>query len=75
MRCLAAPIRNHHSAVVAAVSIAAPIDRLPRELVGSDLAAAVVATAMAISIDLGAVEDLGTADSYRAATPAHGGRK
>jgi DNA-binding IclR family transcriptional regulator len=75
VRCLAAPIRNHHSDVVAAVSIAGPIDRLPRELAGSDIASAVVATARAISIDLGAVEDFGTADSYRAATPAHGGRR
>jgi DNA-binding IclR family transcriptional regulator len=75
VRCLAAPIRNHHGDVVAAVSIAGPIDRLPRELAGSDIASAVVATARAISIDLGAVEDYGPADSYRAATPAHGGRR
>ncbi|HEV2985517.1 MAG TPA: IclR family transcriptional regulator, partial [Vicinamibacterales bacterium] len=75
VRCVAAPIRNHHGDVVAAVSIAGPIDRLPRELAGSDIASAVVATARAISIDLGAVEDYGPADSYRAATPAHGGRR
>jgi DNA-binding IclR family transcriptional regulator len=75
VRCLAAPIRNHRGDVVAAVSIAGPIDRLPRELAGSDIASAVVATARAISIDLGAVEDLGPADSGRAATPAHGGRR
>jgi len=75
VRCLAAPIRNHHGDVVAAVSIAGPIDRLPRELAGSAIASAVVATARAISIDLGAVEDFGATDSYRAATPAHGGRR
>jgi len=75
VRCLAAPIRNHHGDVVAAVSIAAPIDRLPRDLVGSDVAAAVVATARAISIDLGAVDDIGATESYRAALAAHGGRK
>jgi DNA-binding IclR family transcriptional regulator len=75
VRCVAAPIRNHHGDVVAAVSIAGPVDRLPRELAGSDIASAVVATARAISIDLGAVEDYGPADSYRAATPAHGGRR
>jgi DNA-binding IclR family transcriptional regulator len=75
VRCLAAPIQNHHGEVVAAVSIAGPIDRLPRELEGSEIAAAVVATARAISIDLGAVEDFGAIDSYRATTPAHGGRR
>jgi DNA-binding IclR family transcriptional regulator len=75
VRCLAAPIRNHHGDVVAAVSIAAPIDRLPRDLVGSDVAAAVVATARAISIDLGAVDDIGATEAYRAALAAHGGRK
>jgi DNA-binding IclR family transcriptional regulator len=75
VRCLAAPIRNHHGDVVAAVSVAAPIDRLPRELAGSEVAAAVVAAARAISIDLGAVEDVGAVDSHRAATPAHGGRR
>jgi DNA-binding IclR family transcriptional regulator len=75
VRCLAAPIRNHHGDVVAAVSIAAPIDRLPRDLVDGDVAAAVVATARAISIDLGAVDDVGATESYRAVMPAHGGRK
>jgi IclR family KDG regulon transcriptional repressor len=75
VRCLAAPIRNHHGDVVAAVSIAAPIDRLPRDLVDSDVATAVVSTARAISIDLGAVDDMGATESYRAALSAHGGRK
>jgi DNA-binding IclR family transcriptional regulator len=75
VRCLAAPIRNHTGDVVAAVSAAGPIDRMPRDLVGTEVAAAVVAAARAISIDLGAVDDVGTSASYRAASPAHGGRR
>ena len=69
--CIAAPIRNHTNEVVAAISVAAPTARLPRELIGSELAADVVAAARAISIDLGAVED----GIYRAVSPAHGGRR
>src|SRR5213080_4774006 len=70
VRCLAAPVRNHTGDVVAAISIAGPIDRMPQRLEGSDLAEAVTAAARAISIDLGAVgEDV----SDRAALPAHGG--
>jgi DNA-binding IclR family transcriptional regulator len=75
VRCLAAPIRNHNGDVVAAVSVAGPIDRLPTDLLGTEVAAAVVAAARAISIDLGAVEDVGTIESHRAASPAHGGRR
>ena len=72
VRCLAAPVRNHTGDVVAAISIAGPIDRMPQRLEGSDLAEAVTAAARAISIDLGAVgEDV----SDRAALPAHGGRR
>ena len=56
-RCVAAPIFNHTGDVVAAISVAGPTERMPRELVGSDVAAAVVAAARAISIDLGAVEE------------------
>jgi DNA-binding IclR family transcriptional regulator len=75
-RCLAAPIRNHHGDVVAAISVAGPTDRLPQDLVGSDVADAVLAAARAISIDLGAVEDDDVAiDSHRAPARAHGGRK
>ena len=74
-RCLAAPIRNHHGDVVAAISVAGPIDRLPQELVGSDVAEAVVAAARAISIDLGAVEDDVAIESHRVPTRAHGGRR
>lgn len=76
VKCLAAPVRNHAGDVVAAVSVAGPIDRLPQDLVGSDLAEAVIAAARAISIDLGAVEDdQGTIESQRAAWLAHGGRR
>ena len=34
--CVAAPIRNHTGDVVAAISVAGPTQRMPRELVGSD---------------------------------------
>jgi len=71
VRCLAAPVRNHEGRVVAAISVAGPTERLPRGLVGSDVAAAVVAAAQAISFDLGA----GTTAGYDAALPAHGGRR
>lgn len=69
--CIAAPIRNHTGDVVAAVSVAGPIDRMPQHLADSDTAGAVVAAARAISIDLGASEE---DSSYRAA-PAHGGKR
>jgi len=61
--------------VVAAISVAGPTERMPRELVGSDIVAAVVAAARSISIDLGAVEQVGSIEEYRAAWPAHGGRR
>jgi IclR family KDG regulon transcriptional repressor len=73
--CIAAPICNHTGDVVAAISVAGPTQRLPRELVGSDMAEAVVAAARAISIDLGAIESGGSVEMYRAASPAHGGRR
>jgi DNA-binding IclR family transcriptional regulator len=73
--CVAAPVSNHTGDVVAAISVAGPTHRMPRALVGSEIAAAVVASARAISIDLGAVEVLGSTDAYRAASPAHGGRR
>jgi DNA-binding IclR family transcriptional regulator len=72
--CIAAPIFNHTGEVVAAISVAGPTARMPRPLIGSDVAAAVVAAARAISIDLGAVE-VGPVDVYRAASSAHGGRR
>ena len=74
VRCIAAPVSNHTGEVVAAISVAGPSGRMPRELVGSDMAEAVVSAARAISIDLGAT-DLDFVDVQRAASPAHGGRK
>jgi DNA-binding IclR family transcriptional regulator len=73
--CVAAPISNHTGEIVAAISVAGPKGRMPGEIVGSDIAAAVVAAARAISIDLGAVDEFGSVDVYRAAPPAHGGRR
>ncbi len=75
VRCLAAPIRNHHGDVVAAISVAGPIDRLPQDLIGSDVAEAVLAAARAISIDLGASDDEGSIESHRVGSRAHGGRR
>ena len=73
--CVAAPIANHTGDVVAAISVAGPTERMPRDLVGSEIAAAVVAAARAISVDLGAVDHVGSVESYRAASTAHGGRR
>jgi DNA-binding IclR family transcriptional regulator len=73
--CIAAPIFNHTGDVVAAISVAGPTERMPREIAGSEIAAEVVAAARAISVDLGAVEAVGSIDEYRAASPAHGGRR
>ena len=69
--CVAAPIRNHTGEVVAAVSAAGPVHRMPRELAGSTVASAVMTAAAAISIDLGHVER----SSYDAVSTAHGGRR
>jgi DNA-binding IclR family transcriptional regulator len=75
VRCIAAPICNHTGDVVAAISVAGPTERMPRDLADSPIVVAVVAAARAISIDLGAVEHVGTIESYRAASTAHGGRR
>ncbi len=75
VRCIAAPVFNHTGEVVAAISVAGPSERMPRELVGSDIAEAVVAAAHSISIDLGATEHMGSVIGQRAAVPAHGGRR
>src|SRR5262245_28072137 len=71
--CIAAPVRNHTGAVVAAISVAGPTQRMPKHLVDSDITSAVVAAANAISIDLGFSER--PVESYSAASPAHGGRR
>jgi len=70
--CVAAPVSNHTGEVVAAISVAGPRQRMPRDLENSDVAHAVVAAARAISTDLGAVA---FEESYRAASPAQGGRR
>jgi DNA-binding IclR family transcriptional regulator len=57
VRCIAAPVRNHQGEVIAAISVAGPTERMPRVLVGSDTAKAVVAAAQEISIHLGAAQE------------------
>jgi IclR family KDG regulon transcriptional repressor len=52
MRCVAAPVRNGASDVVAAVGIAGPVQRLPDDVLVS-FAPHVVRTAEAISVRLG----------------------
>ena len=71
--CVAAPVRNHTGEVVAAISVAGPVQRLPRQLAGSTVTAAVMMAASAISIDLGYVD--GAVGSYSAVSAAHGGRR
>src|SRR6185436_202719 len=73
--CVVVTVRAHTGHVVAAISVAGPTHRMPRALDGSDVAAAVVAAARAISLDLGAIEEVGSVDAYRAASSAHGGRR
>jgi DNA-binding IclR family transcriptional regulator len=51
--CIAAPVRDADGDVVAAISVAGPTDRMPGELVGSEMAAQVVAAARALSTHLG----------------------
>jgi len=75
VHCMAAPVSNHAGEVVAAVSVAGPADRMPRPLAGSPMSGALVETARAISVELGAVFESGSDESYRAARPAHGGRR
>ncbi len=75
VRCIAAPVCDHAGEVVAAISVAGPANRMPRTLVGSAMAATIVAAARAISSELGAVSDSGSLESYRVARPAHGGRR
>ncbi len=53
VRCIAAPVRDHHAEVVAAISVAGPSARMPRTLVGSKMATQVLAAAREISIRLG----------------------
>jgi len=73
VRCIAAPVRNHQGEVVAAISVAGPTERMPRVLVGSDMARAVVATAQEIAIRLGAAQETHGSVAGAVAT-ARGGR-
>ena len=59
LRCVAAPIRDHSGAVVAAVSISGPTTRVTQDGLG-DLAKAVEACARAISQELGAPQKVTT---------------
>lgn len=53
VRCVAAPVLNHEGVVVAAISVAGPVERMSWPLEGSPLAAQVVETARAISAAIG----------------------
>ncbi len=53
VRCIAAPVRDHDGEVVAAISVAAPSDRMPQELADSDMARQVISAAANISRRLG----------------------
>jgi DNA-binding IclR family transcriptional regulator len=53
--CIAAVVRDDTGAAVAAISAAGPVDRLPSELVGSEMATHVVTAAAGISERLGHV--------------------
>ena len=72
VRCIAAPIRNHRGAVVAAISVAGPEYRMPESIEGSTMVAQVCASARAISLALGATDGSGSV-AFTAASAAHGG--
>lgn len=61
VRCVAAPIFDHDSRVVAAISMAGPAERLPSVLEGSRFARAVVDVAAKISAAIGHVRVGGAA--------------
>lgn len=55
VRCIGAPVFDREGQATAAISLSAPTGRLPRDLEGSEIAMQVVATAQAISRELGYV--------------------
>ena len=58
IRCVGAPVFDHEGKPIAAISLGAPADRLPRTIEGSEIAMQVVATARAISRELGYVRSM-----------------
>jgi DNA-binding IclR family transcriptional regulator len=55
VRCVGAPVLDHEGRPIAAISLGAPTGRLPRNLEGSSIAMQVVATAQALSREMGYV--------------------
>jgi DNA-binding IclR family transcriptional regulator len=68
IRCVGAPVFDHEGQPIAAISLGAPTDRLPRTIEGSEVAMRVVASARAISRELGYVRS-------SAADPDHEGAR
>ncbi|HUH07648.1 MAG TPA: IclR family transcriptional regulator [Egibacteraceae bacterium] len=56
VRCVAANVQDASGAVVAAISVAGPVQRMPHKLLTGELAEATVAAARGISRRLGAVD-------------------
>jgi DNA-binding IclR family transcriptional regulator len=55
VRCVGAPVFDREGTAIAAISLGAPTERLPRNIEGSQVAMQVVATGLAISRELGYV--------------------
>jgi DNA-binding IclR family transcriptional regulator len=55
VRCVGAPVFDRDGTAIAAISLGAPTERLPRSIEGSQVAMQVVATGLAISRELGYV--------------------
>ena len=53
IRCVAAPVRDSHGKVIAAISVAGPTERMPEPLIGSEMAYLTLETAQKISTALG----------------------
>jgi IclR family transcriptional regulator, KDG regulon repressor len=65
VRCVGAPVFDRAGGAIAAISLGAPTGRLPRTLEGSGVATQVVATALAISRELGHVRRVGGEEPAR----------
>ena len=68
VRCVGAPVFERDGGAVAAISLGAPTARLPRTLEGSAIATQVLATALAISRELGYVRPGRVAPAAEAAS-------